>query len=366
MPRAGGSADDRIRRLRVGAQLLDRPRRRAPGELVRHLTGVQAQVAAAAGLALRARSPGLTAEVVERALERDRSIVLTWAMRGTLHLIAAEDHGWLVPLVVEPKIANAHRRLAQEGVRPEQTRQAMDLIERALGSDGPLTRVEIAERLRRRGVPTEGQAIAHLVWLAGASGKVCYGPDRDGTRTFVLVRDWLAVQASMVRDPAPTELAIRYLAAHGPAGPEDLAAWSGIRMRDARAAWRSVEDRLVEVPTPRGTRWMLRSRRGRAPTGVVRLLPAFDEFLLGWKDRSFAVAPGNRRAVNRGGGWVYPVVIADGRVVATWRAEQMEGSLRVVVRPLADLSPEVRRSVVREARDVGTFQARATECVFDR
>src|SRR5919106_3300167 len=200
-------SDDAVRRLRMAAQHLHRPRRLSAVDLIRHLTGVQAQVLSMAGLALRARTEGLSAELVDRARLQDRSVVLTWAMRGTLHLVAAEDHGWLLPLVTEPRVANAHRRLDQEGVPPDQRARAIRLLERMLKREGSLTRPEIAERLRSRGIRTEGQTIAHLLWLSAATGVVCHGPDRAGHLSFVLVRDWLGEQKPRELESALAELA---------------------------------------------------------------------------------------------------------------------------------------------------------------
>jgi winged helix DNA-binding protein len=356
---------DAVRRLRTAAQHLHRPRRRSAADLVRHLTGVQAQVLPAAGLALRARTEGLTAVRVDGARVRDRSIVLTWAMRGTLHLIAAEDYGRLVPLVVEPRVANAHRRLKQEGVSPDQSARAVRLIEQMLERDGPLTRPEIAERLRGHRIRTEGQAIAHLVWLAAAEGLICHGPDRDRTPCFVLVRDWLGDPAPMDHDAALAELAVRYLRAHGPAEPADLAFWSGIRSGDAERAWHGIEDRLVEVSTTRGPRWALRSHRGRAPAGVVRLIPSFDEYLLGWKDRAPTASNSDWKSINRGGGWLRPVVLVDGRAAATWRTERTADGVRVEVAPFSRRAPGLRRGVAIEAKDLGSFLGNPVEVVLD-
>jgi hypothetical protein len=344
--------DDHIRRLRTAAQHLHRPRRRSVVDLVRHLTGIQAQVLSAAGLALRARTEGLTAEHVDRARLVDRSIVLTWAMRGTLHLIAAEDYGWLQPLVIKGGVANAHRRLKEEGVPADQPAKAVGLIARMLGQEGPLVRSEIAERLRRQGIRTEGQAIAHLVWLAAAQGVICYGPDRDGERCFVLVRDWLGKQEAMQPEAALAELAVRYLTAHAPASPADMAFWSGLRLTDVKRAWTEIQDRLVTTETDRGPRWALRSHEGTAPPpGLVRLLPAFDEYLLGWKERDVVVPAQHLTQVNRGGGWIHPVVLFDGRVVATWRKEG-DG---LEIRPFTRLAPAVRRGGEIEIRDISRF-----------
>ncbi len=277
-------------------------------------------------------------------------------MRGTLHLITADDHGWLVPLVIERRIANAHRRLRQEGVTGGQPAKAVRSIERMLARDGPLLRKEVAERLRRQGIRTDGQAIAHLVWLAAAEGTICYGPDRDGERCFVLVRDWLGRPATkMDPEAAFRELAVRYLRSHAPAEPADLAAWSGIAPADARRAWRGIEDRLVEVPTHRGARWALRRGIGPPTKEVVRLLPAFDEYLLGWKDRQL-IAPVSRwKTIQRGGGWLHPVVLVDGRAVGTWSSERAAHELRIDVMPFAPLGPTLRGRIDENARDIGRF-----------
>jgi hypothetical protein len=346
--------DDDVRRLRSVAQHLDRPRHRSAAQLVRYLGGVQAQVLSAAGLALHARTDGLTSASVDRARLRDRSIVLTWTMRGTLHLIAAEDHGWLVPLTTEPRIANAHRRLRQEGVTRDQSARALRLIERMLEREGPLTRAEIAERLGRRSIPIEGQAIAHLLWLAAAEGITCHGPDSHGDRTVLLVRDWLGESEPLDRGAALKELAVRYLRSHAPAQPLDLAIWSGIRAVDAKRAWRAIEGRLVEVPATRAPMWSLKNQNEGAAKGLVRLLPSFDEYLMGWKDRSFAVDAVHAKEINRGGGWLYPVIVSDGCVVGTWKRDGTTTELH----PFSRLPPAVRRDASKDASRLEEFYSR--------
>jgi winged helix DNA-binding protein len=346
---------DDVRRLRSAAQHLHRPHRRSAADLVGHLTGVQAQVFTAAGLALRARTEGLTRAAVARARLRDRSIVLTWAMRGTLHLISAEDYGWLHPLVIERGIANAYRRLGQLGVLEGQPERAVALISRMLDREGPLVRSEIAERLARQGIVTEGQAIAHLMWLAGARGVVCYGPDRGNEQCFVLVSDWIGEPKPRERETALVELAVRYLRAHGPAEPADLASWSGIGLGDAKRAWQLVEGRIAAYETSRGQLWTLRGQTEEAPRGLVRLLPAFDEYLLGWKDRAFLAPPEQWRKINRGGGWLHPVVLSDGRAVATWSSERAAGALRIRIAPFSANASMSRRAVAAEARVIGSF-----------
>jgi winged helix DNA-binding protein len=361
MPPERVLGDEEVRRLRSSAQLLHRDGRRPAVDLVRELTGVQAQVLSAAGLALRARTRGLVAAAVDQARLVDRSIVLTWAMRGTLHLLAAEDHGWLVPLVTRPRIANAYRRLKQEGMPADQPAIALGLVERMLEREGPLSRREIAVRLHDKGIHTAGQSMAHLLWLASAQGTICHGPLRAGEQCFALVREWLGRTEARERDGALAELALRYLGSHAPAEPADLAFWSGIALGEARRAWRLVEDRLAAVQTVRGTRWSRRSRRLRGHAGVVRLLPSFDEYLLGWRDRSLMGKAEHWSRVNRGGGWIHPVVFVDGQVNGTWRTERKGRAVTIQIDEFSPLTAEVREQLAIEAADVARFLGASPE-----
>jgi hypothetical protein len=365
MPRIRTLTDDEVRRRRTASQHLHRPRRRSAVDLARHLTGIQAQSLPAARLAFPARTDGLTAERVDRARLRDRSIVHTWAMRGTLYLIAAEDFGWLVPLVCEPRIQNAFRRLEQEGVPPDQPAKAVRLIGRMLEREGPLTRSEIAERLRSGGFRTQGQALVHLLWLACAEGAVCRGPDRGRDQCFVLVRDWIGEPEPMERHAALVELAMRYLKAHGPATPVDLAMWSGIRLGDARRAWAGIEDRLVEVATGRGALWSLRRSAAEAAPRMIRLIPWWDEYLLGWKDRDLVAPPDHWRKINRDGrGWLNPTILADGLAVGVWNSKPTPKALHIDVQPFSALSPTVRRGIRRETQHLSAFLAGPVKPVF--
>ncbi|CAN5154095.1 winged helix DNA-binding domain-containing protein [soil metagenome] len=366
-----------VRRLRVGAQQLHRPEPGIPvGELVRRLCGVQAQalsaqqggrggVGAEPALALRARAAGLTRGQVDGARLSERSVVWTWAMRGTLHLVATDDLGWLLPLVAPARLPAARRRLRELGVGGDDPARAVHLIARMLADEGPLTRAGIAERLARHGIPTQGQAAAHLMWLAAMNGVACHGPESGGEPAFVLVRDWVGPRPALPRQPALAELARRYLGAYGPAEPRDLAAWSGLTVTDARAGWRQLGGELAEVTVNGDTAWTLRSgRASQAPPGVVRLVPSFDTYLLGYRSRELAVAPRDARKVHPGGGWLHPVLLVDGRAAGTWNARQRRGALVVTVQPFAELGPPVRDAVRAEADDVARFHGLPGELVL--
>ena len=356
-------SDERVRLLRLRAQRLDP---RPPGEAggvaraVRDICGVQAQDAAAASLAVRARTVGLVAGDIERALVRERSVVRTWAMRYTLHLLAAEDLGWLLPLLGPVFARGSRRRRAALGLDEEATARGVALLRDVLADEGPLTRAEIAERLGARGLRLEGQAAPHLVGYAALQGVVCHGPERAGKPTYVLLDDWVARGPALPREEALAELARRYLAAYGPAWPEDLAAWSGLPLGEARAGWERIAGELLEVEVAGRPAWLPRDRAAwpdEPPAGspVVRLAPSFDPYLLGYRGRELAVAPKHARRIHPGGGLLHPALLVDGRAAGTWRSKRRPGGLDVVVEPFDELAAEAREGLEAEVADVGRF-----------
>ena len=281
--------DRPLARARSASQLLHRRERLDPAALVRRLLAVQAQDGRAAALALRARSEGLTAA----AIEGDDELVVAWLNRGTLHLVHRDDHPWLLALTAPTRFANNRRRLGQEGVSPQDADRAVAIVRAAVAEAGPLTRSELAACMAAQGIRTEGQATPHLLMLAALRGVVVM----DARRRYALADPVPEVD----RDRALAELARRYLAAHAPASDRDLAAWAGLPLRDARAGLRALD-----APPPEPT----------AEAVPPRLLPAFDPYLLGWKDRTFAVPERLARRVHPGGGMIRAVELVDGVVVA--------------------------------------------------
>jgi winged helix DNA-binding protein len=336
-----------LRRDRAAAQLLHRPFG-GPVDVVEHLLAVQAQDLRAARLALRARAKGLRAADIDAALTDDRALVVGWLMRGTLHLVGRDDYHWLLGLTAPGRLAGNARRLGQEGVAPEDADRAVAIVERALTEDGPLTRAELAERIGARGIRTEGQAMPHLLMLAALRGVAVLGPLRDGAHAFVLARDWLGgPPAPVERDRGLAELARRYLRGHGPAGAADLAAWAGLPLRDARATLDAIAPELRK-------RRDLRDLAGRAPAPDAippRLLPAFDPYMLGWKERAFAVPARHARRVHPGGGMVRAAATVDGRAVGTWTLPGGKVALELFGRPRAT----EQAALQREAEDVERF-----------
>jgi hypothetical protein len=351
---------DRLRRLRLRAQRLTGRRPGDVAELVRAVAGLQAQDTPASRLAVRARSRGLDEAAVRRACNRDRTVVRTWAMRGTLHMVAAEDAGWLVALLGPGFAAGNRRRRLQLGLDDRLCERALEALPAVLAG-GPLSRAELVRALAARRVTVDpgGQAPAHLVGYAAMRGLVCRGPDLDGDEaSYVLLEQWAGPGRALGPDDALAELARRYLGGHGPAAPEDLAAWSGLALGRARRALELAAGDLRELELDGRRLWAAAgTAAARSPAGtVVQLLGRFDDYLLGWRDRDLILDPAYARRVQAGGGWIHPAVVVDGRVAGTWRSRRTGGRLDLTVAPFAGRLPAgTRPALEAEAADLGRF-----------
>jgi hypothetical protein len=298
---------------RLTAQALSGVPLRSPEAVAERLLAVQGQDPRGARLAVRARTEGVTAGDVDRALSEDRSLLITWLNRGTLHLVRSEDYPWLHGLTTPTHFAGCRRRLRQEGVSEGAAERAMEAIDATLAEDGPLEGKELRARLQRAGVRTEGQAFIHLMFLAAAQGILVRGPMVGKQHAYVLVRDWLGEPRPVEREKALAELARRYLVGHGPADERDLARWAGLPLRDARAGLEAIaseleqrDDGLVD----------LKGRAAGAPLPPPRLLGAFDPLLLGWTSREEVVGPHKLLVTNNG--IFRPFALVEGRAAARW------------------------------------------------
>jgi uncharacterized protein YcaQ len=335
-------------RARLASQLLTGTPAGSPEEVVGRILAVQAQDPRGARLAVRARSSGLAAADVDHAFSDDRSLVITWLNRGTLHLVRTEDYWWLHELCAHRYLSWTHRRLKELGVSLEQAERSVELIVHAIEREGPRTRAEIAERLVAAGVPTGGQAIYHQVGLASDRGLIVRGPMRGREQCYVLVRDWLGDPPPFDRDRALAELARRYLAGHGPASADDLAYWTGFGLRDARAALRAIASEIDERPDGLVE---LRVRRAAdvPPVPVGRLLGPFDPLLHGWRSRAEILGP--HQSLVTMNGMFKATLLAGGRATGTWRMP----AGRVVLEPFEPLSADVLAALEADARAVERF-----------
>ncbi len=372
----------RVTAERAAAQLLSGPPAARAEEVAGRLLAIQGQDPRGARLAVRVRSQGLSAADIDHALTADRTLVISWLNRGTLHLVRSADY-WMLHRLTTPQLeTGCARRLAQEGIPPAAADRAAGLIERFLG-DGPLTRAQLAGRLQSAGVRTEGQALVFLLFLTSLRGITVRGPMIGKQHAHVLARDWLGAPPAADPDPGAALgwLARRYLAGHSPATDRDLAKWAGLPLRDARRALREIggdldegEDGLVRLArradgtaeagdgtsgaadrTAGGADGTGRSGRGhRDPRSELalpppRLLGVFDPLLHGWQSRGPVLGRHEPEIVR--GGMFRSFALVAGRAAGTWSVTGDQVSLTL----LEPVSAAHRRALEADAEDVRRF-----------
>jgi hypothetical protein len=363
-------SDDELRALRMRAQLLAGEPARDVGSAVARVGALQAQASAPARLALRVRTTGLTADDVDRACGNRACgvaplVIRTWLMRGTLHMVAASDAGWLVDLFGPVFSRAGRRRREQLGLDDRTCERGLTAIEKVLCGADPLTRAQLVERIADEGVHLDAgtQAPAHLVGYAALQGLICRGPDAEHDEsTYVLMDDWLGGvrrldrDTAFDRDTALAELARRYLDGHGPVAVRDFLAWSGLPAADGKRAFALISEETVDVEAAGATLTVLASTDLDVAGALQpRLLGHFDALLLGYRGRDLVLEPAYARRIQAGGGFILPAVVVGGRVVGTWRLDRAGKRPTVRIEPFDGLPRESVNGLRAEAEDIGRF-----------
>ncbi|MBV9281586.1 MAG: AlkZ family DNA glycosylase [Chloroflexi bacterium] len=351
--------------------------RRAPREamldVVAALCGLQAQLMSSAELALWARVEGLEPEAVQRALWEERSLVKTWAMRGTLHLLPADE------LLLWQTVLSLDRRylrpswLRYFGVSPAELERLIAAVAQAL--DGRLlTREELAAEVSRLlGSAELGGKLRHswgtMLKPAAFRGHLCFCPSVGQNVRFTRPDRWLGGVQQAETDTAEQVVTRRFLATYGPTTREVFAQWLGTTAARAGALIKALDGEVTPVDLEGIPAWTLTSQLGEIagakPPESVRLLPAFDQYVIAASRHASSMLPGPfKDRIYRPQGWISPVLLVDGRMDGVWRHKRTGGRLEVHIEPFVELSPRVRNEVEGEAERLAGFFGARLELVW--
>ena len=329
-----------------------------PREAVSRLTAVQAQDRSSSVWAIGLRSRSSSALDIERAVA-SREIVRTWLMRGTLHFAAADDVRWILDLVGPRLIAGSRRRKEQLHLDERTLAHCKERISMAMQGGPPFTRRELMDVLEKDGITIVGQRGYYILWHLAMTGLICFGPLRDREPTFVLFDEWLPPKSHKVRSASVGELARRYFLGHGPAKLEDLTWWSGLPTSVAREAINEVRHLLDEETINGSVYWSGPLGQQEGPLTSLHLLPGYDEYIIGYRDRDAVLDRYHTKEVLSSNGVFYPTVVIDGRVDGTWRTVRTRKDLTIEVMPFSALSKGKVRSLKEATALYGSFLGRS-------
>ena len=356
---------EQVAAWRMQAQgLVDRAPAEAWPSVVERVCGLHAQVMSSAELTLHARVEGLDASTVSTALWSDRSLVKTWAMRGTLHLLPSEEYSLWKAALGQFEHYRRDGWLRGWGITREEMEALIDAVDVALDGE-PLTREALGLEIERVTGSAHIGSIVRGSWgsmlkPAAYEGRLCFGPSDGQKVTFTRPDAWLAVPATP-HDPdeALREVTRRFLAANGPATREDYARWWGVTPPKAGRRIADLGDEVEEVEVGGAPRFMLAGSAvaHATPAGVVRLVPAFDQYVVGATLHAEALLPPDvpRSRVYRAQGWLSPVLLVDGRMEGVWRFARKGRRIAISIEPFRSQGAGVREAAEAEAERIAGF-----------
>jgi hypothetical protein len=342
---------------RLANQLLGTRKLEKASEIVELLGAVQAQDYSAAKWGLAQRSHGLTDAQIEKQIT-DGAILRTHVLRPTWHFVGPADIRWMLALTaprVRAAMASYDRKLELDAAV---LRKSNTLLTKALRDGKQLTRTELSNALTKGGVRSDGtQRLAHLMMHAELDGLVCNGARRGNQFTYALLDERVPPAKEISRDESLHALATRYFATRGPATEDDFAWWSGLTKGDARRAALSAESSLEQAVVGGRRYWYRLNATAAKPKSLLaRLLPNYDEFFIGLKDRTAIQTKLGTEKVQTGISYLRGhIATISGQVVGGWERTFKGASVVVTVRPLMRLSRVERDAISREAMKFAKF-----------
>jgi len=352
---------DFLRRRLVNQQIA-RGVHRSPSEVVAWLGAMQAQDYSGALWAVGLRSAGATEADVERAIA-ERTIVRTWPMRGTLHFVAAADVRWMLGLLTPRIIAGSASRSRELELDDAIFSRSRKLFIRALQDGRSLTRDTMCALLEAAKISTAEQRGYHILWRLAQEGVLCFGAREGKQHTFALLEEWAPKARTWDREEALAELARRYFTSHGPATLQDFIWWSGLKLSDGRAGLAMAEAHLSREAMNGVDYWMPHAPPLEGDNmPPVHLLPGFDQYMLGYTDRSAALDPLHSQKIVPGNNGVFmPTIVVRGRIAGTWKRTLKKKGIAFETSPFAPLNKTEMRAVAAAAKRYGDFMGLPVE-----
>jgi hypothetical protein len=308
-----------IANIRLASQQLAGTKFKTPKDLVSWMGAMQAQDYAMSKWAVGIRLPNATDEKIESAINKGE-IIRTHLMRPTWHLVSADDIYWLLELTaphIKPAMNSTNKMLELNDALFSKSNK---IIEKALSGNNHLTREELMSLLQKNKISTDGLRSIHIMFHAELDGIVCNGIRRGKNSTYALLSERVPKINKLLRDEALALLAKRYFTSHCPATLKDFIWWSGLPVKDARNALEMVKSNFISETINGETYWLTNSfAKIKTVEPSVYLLPAFDEFLISYKDRSASFPLGNHKKAFTSNGIFRPVIVINGHVTGIWK-----------------------------------------------
>jgi hypothetical protein len=348
-----------LRSLRLQSQRLVASTLASAADVARWMVAIQGQDFPGAKWSIGLRA-GITELDVEHALAAG-SLVRHWPMRGTLHLIAPEDLTWILGLTVPRQATWAAKRAADLDITARDLATAGRVAENLMAGRQCVRRDDLLAGWQAAGVSTAGQRAYHLIWNLGQNGLIVFGAPDGKHQTFALMSEWITEHRQLDREEALAEFAARYFRSHGPATVRDFAWWSSLTLSDARLGVAAATG-LLEREFGGVAHYV--DERLEPGASETLALPGFDEYVLGYQDRSPVLAAEFADRIVPGNNGIFlPTIVIDGSVLGTWKRTETAKMVRIEVTPFAPLSAKAGAAIARALGGYSRFLGKPVERV---
>lgn len=352
---------EEISSIRLQNQQIAATEFRKVQDLVYWMGAMQAQDFGMVKWAIGARLTSMTDATVTEAFER-REIIRTHLLRPTWHLVSSADIYWILELTA-PHIKSLLRSRHRDLELSESTiNKSKSVVEKLLVGGKHLTREEILHQFRNAGISTEGQRAYHLMLICELDGIVCSGMPNGKNQTYTLLEEWVPKTSSFNREAALAELAKRYFTSHGPATIRDFIWWSGLPVKDAKNALELIKSGFVSEKIDEQIYWHSGSYQASAyKKGEAYLLPAYDEFIISYRDRSASLPADVHKKTISENGLFRPTLVINGKVCGTWKRRQKKDKVLIEMDYFQPVIPKTKNEIEAASKRYGQFLSQKTE-----
>ncbi|UUC46143.1 winged helix DNA-binding domain-containing protein [Flavobacterium cerinum] len=345
--------------LRLSNQWLEKSPAATIPEIVSHMGAIQAQDFAMSKWALGIRKPEATESSVEAAIDSG-SIIRTHILRPTWHIIPASDIYWMLDLSAKRIKGSSNGRLKELELTPEVLSRCYALLEKTLLGNNHQTRDELVSLFEQHNIANYDNRVSHILVQAEQDGLICSGKIKQGKTTYALLPEWVPQKKSFSKEEALEKLARTYFFSHGPATLPDFQWWSGLSLSEVRKALELVKPDLLSEVIGTETYWFFNNNSVPIIKESLHLLPAFDEFIISYKDRSATLTLDHHKKAITKNGIFHPVILHNGIAVGIWKRLIKKQTVMVDIYPFSTFTESLKEPLENKIRQFGVFLNKET------
>ncbi len=353
-----------IASIRLISQQIATTKSKTVKETIEWLGAMQAQDYEMAKWGIGVRIANSTDQLIESSIDKGE-IIRTHLLRPTWHFVSADDIYWMLELSAPRIKAMLKSRHKQLEITETVIKKSHNVIVNALSQGSHLTRKELVIELEKSGIVTKENRAAHLLMLAELDKIICSGKTKARKQTYAIFSERVPHKKKITRDEAMAELAKKYFTSHCPATLQDFAWWSGLSIRDAEQALEMIKPTLISEDINSLTYWISGSYSPpKVNEKLMYLLPAYDEFVISYKDRSSIFSVENQKKTISSNGMFWPTIVLNGKVKGLWKRKVKKDTVSIEANLFEPLPQKIKKLIEKKAISFGNFFEKKTEIFY--